>query len=280
MTEDREQFLREEQAKQDRLLALLAEAPLRDLAGLVHPSGVRGTQSQGQQDCIFVLPLIVWRFEDEPLRHTPLRLEQAVQHLHLAKRRKAMPPFHIVHVRARVALETEYGAPRGIMDRFIPPFGDTSDLAAAADAFREPYILLDPVLGELVLDRSLGWLCTKAQWNGVEITINLTGDYPANCAKQLEVAHALMNDQSGWEARARDKIVQEYLHLKNDGWLDEGQSPLSAEEFRRTPIVESINIDVDGKFEFWFTDGDLFWGHVLTVTGDLARGITHALLQG
>ena len=49
---------------------------------------------------------------------------------------------------------------------------------------------------------------------------------------------------------------------------------------RRTPVVESINIDADGTFEFWFTDGDLFWGHVLTVTGDLNRGITDALLQG
>jgi hypothetical protein len=44
--------------------------------------------------------------------------------------------------------------------------------------------------------------------------------------------------------------------------------------------LESITVHPDGRFEFWFDDGDLFWGHSIAVRGSLAEGPTEASVEG
>ena len=38
--------------------------------------------------------------------------------------------------------------------------------------------------------------------------------------------------------------------------------------------LESIAVYPDGKLEFWFDDGDLFFGHWMSVSGNLSDGPT------
>ena len=44
--------------------------------------------------------------------------------------------------------------------------------------------------------------------------------------------------------------------------------------------LESIQLLPQGGFEFWFNDGDLFWGHSIHVTGSLESGPESAQMEG
>ena len=43
---------------------------------------------------------------------------------------------------------------------------------------------------------------------------------------------------------------------------------------------ESIEVRADGAFEFWFADGEMFYGHSIHVTGNLAGGPCTAQMEG
>jgi hypothetical protein len=52
------------------------------------------------------------------------------------------------------------------------------------------------------------------------------------------------------------------------------------EEFKARMALESVTVEADGSFQFWYGDGDLFWGHSIQVSGNLAEGPTDASLAG
>jgi hypothetical protein len=70
------------------------------------------------------------------------------------------------------------------------------------------------------------------------------------------------------------------LPLKNDTWLQKGESPLTEADFLKRMRLQSIWFGEDGSFEFWHNDGDLFWGHSIEVRGNLKDGLTEADIPG
>jgi hypothetical protein len=70
------------------------------------------------------------------------------------------------------------------------------------------------------------------------------------------------------------------LEVKNGSWLNEGELPMSEAQFMRKMKLESITVEEDGSFDFWFEDGDIFWGHSIEVRGDQERGFFDAGFHG
>ena len=96
----------------------------------------------------------------------------------------------------------------------------------------------------------------------------------------MESAHELFKLQQTWDARVRDYAVSELLELKNDTWLGEGETEFTPATFKAQMKLESISVDPAGGFEFWFNDGDLFWGHTILVSGTLTDGPNDAGIHG
>lgn len=69
------------------------------------------------------------------------------------------------------------------------------------------------------------------------------------------------------------------MPLKNNYWLEEGERPLSKRAFLKRMTLLDI-VCRKRQFEFWFDDGDMFWGHAIYVTGSVGRGPMHANLFG
>lgn len=44
--------------------------------------------------------------------------------------------------------------------------------------------------------------------------------------------------------------------------------------------LETINVLEDEEFEFWFRDGDMFWGHSIRVSGSLSGRLDGAHIEG
>lgn len=45
-------------------------------------------------------------------------------------------------------------------------------------------------------------------------------------------------------------------------------------------MVDAVHVYSDGRFEFWYDAGDLFFGHWIRVRGTLEAGPTEAGLAG
>src|SRR5512133_2887828 len=87
-------------------------------------------------------------------------------------------------------------------------------------------------------------------------------------------------DLPGWLPQVEAYAVQELLDLKNDGWLQEGEPPLSASEFVARMSLCNIGVYPDGSYESWFDDGEMFWGHSILIGGKIGSGPTYADTPG
>ena len=95
-----------------------------------------------------------------------------------------------------------------------------------------------------------------------------------------------MEGQEEWDRRVRSLAADKLLSLANDWEADAaGSEEREAEEITREDFISRMELDAvqvyeDGAFDFWFNDGDLFWGHAIHVTGSLETGPEDAQMEG
>lgn len=133
--------------------------------------------------------------------------------------------------------------------------------------------------GNFTLDRRVNWFETKTRWMDTEIVLFLSGDL--NEVSELESqAVQLFERQTEWDLRFRNKITEDLLALKNECWIDENENPLTEQEFQEKISLESLIIHKNGDFEAWYNDGDTFWGHAISVDGNLDGQLNEAGIHG
>nr|WP_321453072.1 DUF2262 domain-containing protein [uncultured Carboxylicivirga sp.] len=144
---------------------------------------------------------------------------------------------------------------------------------------QEPVIYESSTLGKFRLDRRLDWYEGKTDWNGISTDIFLAGELE-NIEKIETNAISIIKDQAEWDSFIKGKICEELLVLKNENWLEEDEKPFTAEEFTSTIFLESITVNDSDVFQMCFNDGDIFWGHAITVETDLNKNIEHIGIAG
>lgn len=147
-------------------------------------------------------------------------------------------------------------------------------------------------LGTFTLERLADWFEIKTDWQGEEICLSFDREEENAMERSIATARILMADQKDWDRRVRECAVKDLLDLAND-WAaeemdpeelerldEEDEQPVSREQFLERLELESIQVEEDGGFEFWFRDGDMFYGHSIHVTGNLEDGPDWASIEG
>ncbi|WP_075340405.1 DUF2262 domain-containing protein [Tenacibaculum agarivorans] len=143
----------------------------------------------------------------------------------------------------------------------------------------KPTIFSSEYFGEFILDRRLNWFEKKTQWLGNEIDLFLSID--TSPISELESsAIKLFKDQEKWHKKLVNQITLDLLSLKNESWLEDDEKELQESEFKSRISIDSITIHPDDEFEFWFKDGDLFWGHSINIGGNLNGQLEEATING
>ena len=240
-------------------------------------NGFGGGKSRGETLWTASIGLTAWMEEDSPDIHrgefvlSTIGDEQLLEVL----RRRTRPDF-IIKFRGRVS---EDGKRLLLLD--LPEPGFDPDLEAILEEQKKPVTFWEEGLGTFTLNRQVDWFETEIQWLGAEIS--LVFDAEEDRAEVLRKAKALLANAVSWDKRVREYAADELLELAND-WAeqmeDEEPQEIAREQFMERMELESIEIRADGSFEFWFADGDLFYGHSIHVSGDMENGPDDAGMEG
>ena len=183
--------------------------------------------------------------------------------------RRTRPDF-IIKFRGRVS---EDGQRLLLLD--LPEPGFDPDLKAILEEQKKPVTFWEEGLGTFTLDRRVDWFETEVDWLGGQIS--LVFDAGEDRAEVLQKAKTLLSGAADWDERIRAYAADDLLASAND-WAEDGE--ITREQFIQRMELESIEIRADGSFEFWFADGDMFYGHSIHVSGDMENGPDDASMEG
>ena len=160
-------------------------------------------------------------------------------------------------------------------------------LEAILAEFQKPVILKPEGCQELLLDKSLGMFSGDGKWNGSECLVHLDVDEEeAETAEDaLSTWRRLLTDCAKWDAEARTYAAKELVDNAND-WLydsvEEGEEieEITEEAFAQRLELSEVCVSTEGNFEIFYDDDDMFWGHVVIVSGNIEEGIDDATMAG
>lgn len=169
---------------------------------------------------------------------------------------------------------------RAIFSDRLPVGSPPADLASISEQLRRPVVVETELFGIFTLDRSINWFKGTATWENQSVRVTIDAENDSLIDGSVMTAETLWADMADWNDRIEACILSELLQLKNEDWLGEEETELTSKAFLERLTLVSISIFGAGRFEFWFEDGDLFWGHDIRVYGSLAEGPRGASIEG
>lgn len=266
--------------RQKQLFEQLAASPVVDLLGVVFPNGVTGGRSRGEEFWTLRLAFDAWRIQGDGVDPRPLTIWRKVTDQELAQFRGLIRPYMIIRIRARVLSASSFGGPQALLETFVSREDSDAELNAHAVQLQKPVHYEDPVFGTFTLDRRIDWFSGSAAWKGGAVALHLSATAPGEVQAALTIAHRLWQTQDGWDQRIRDCAARILLPLKNESWLGEDDPEVTADQFKQRMQLESVTVHPDGSLEFSHSDGELFYGHSIQVTGSISKGPTDAEIAG
>jgi len=150
--------------------------------------------------------------------------------------------------------------------------------------FRKSVILRLDSGEELLLEKSLGLFSGEGHWNGEQCLVNMDVDEDgAVTAKNaLETWKQLIANSKEWDDKARKFAAEVLTDNANDWAQDENENAeeITKEDFAKRLVISEVCVSTDGNFEIFYDDDDMFWGHVVIVSGNIETGIEDADMAG
>ena len=241
--------------------------------------GFGGSRPQENGPWLAVLELTAWKEEDsdQPAYREKTQLVALADDKLMEYLRRRVRGDSVFQIMVRPSEDGK----QFLMTELPQPEIDP-EMKAILEEQKKPVSIWVPELGTFTLNRLVNWFEAEVEWLGqpARLDIDREEDWDA-CVEQ---AKALMADQKGWDEKVRAFAAQELLDQANDWAQDaaEGEEPeeITREQFMERLELDAVQISADGRFEFWFNDGDLFWGHAIHVTGSLDQGPEMAQMEG
>jgi hypothetical protein len=139
---------------------------------------------------------------------------------------------------------------------------------------------VDEELGTFTFDPGEERFSAAVTWMDDSVDLNLEASTSEAMLEALVAARMLWQDQATWSQRVGAFAVAKLCALKNSSWREGDDPEVSEADFLAAMSLVSITVAPDGSFDFWHSDGDLFWGHSIQVSGSLSEGPQIADIPG
>ncbi|MFN6460867.1 MAG: DUF2262 domain-containing protein [Nostoc sp. DedVER02] len=137
----------------------------------------------------------------------------------------------------------------------------------------------DEILGYLRYNSELDWYESQLFFYETQLSISLSIDDNDNVESALNRASSVIPELKDYAKRAKEYAVEQLLNLKNETWLDEGEA-LTSEKFKSRMTLEALVFCPEGKVEFYYNDGNLFFGHYILIKMDKYNYFVDASIHG
>lgn len=136
-------------------------------------------------------------------------------------------------------------------------------------------------MGEIVFDEMMEEYRTKIKINGWYIDLNFVTediDELKSMVKKYKLCFSKLED---FDKKAKTYASTTLLKLKNEHWLEDEDDakPITEEDFINSIYLTGITI-YDDSYELCYNDGNLFYGHIIIVSGDFEKGFDSASIAG
>lgn len=112
----------------------------------------------------------------------------------------------------------------------------------------------------------------------VKLVLELDGKGALEPARRR--AREVLADFDAYDRRAQEYAVQELLPVKNARWLDDNETPLTAEQFRQRMTLHTLIFFPGGDGFFYYDAGDMFGECPIELTVDAAGNFVFADIPG
>jgi len=158
---------------------------------------------------------------------------------------------------------------------------ENEQLFAVKEAYLKPVILEDEIAHALTLERAFSNFEGAITWMEHDCNLFLdTDEVGCESAKSaIKTFHCLMRNMKIWDDKMKTFAAQELTESAND-WQEEAKTQLTQEDFKKRMVIRELSICLEGKFEVYASDDDMFFGHVIIVSGNINAGIEDAYIAG
>lgn len=221
---------------------------------------------------------LTWQLTEEECRTKEKIFDLEREHIYRLKVRESLPCLN-----EYTGEQIGRGAYLMVVEVMERDAGD-SRLEEILKEYRKPVTMQAVGCSKLQLDKSLGMFDGDCQWNGEECMVHLDVDERgAETALDAEATLAkLLSESTAWDEKARAFAALKLVDTAND-WLtdeDENAPEITEEDFAARLSISELCVSTDGDFELFYDDDDMFWGHVIIVSGNIEDGLDDATIAG
>lgn len=149
-------------------------------------------------------------------------------------------------------------------------------------------VIIDTPYGKFELDRSMSWFEGEIEHDGLTFTAYLETDEDngdtADGAREAFIK--ALDDFENFDKSAKEFAAENLVDLANE-WLESNEEseegepePITEEKFIEAIEISEMTVSPDGSMSLFYSDGDMFWGHVIEITIDEDGTISDADIAG
>ena len=149
--------------------------------------------------------------------------------------------------------------------------------------YRKTVVLQDDVLGELTYDKQLKSFEGNIAWlrGKIHISLYVDKDNKSGITKAKKLLKTMVLEQEKWDADLRGFAAKELTKLACEWAESEEEATLITEDsFAKRISLSLIWVTSGASFSACFDDDELFFGHSITVSGSLKKGMVSAKIEG
>ncbi|HWZ03975.1 MAG TPA: DUF2262 domain-containing protein [Mucilaginibacter sp.] len=154
-------------------------------------------------------------------------------------------------------------------------------LLAILAEYKTPVVIADEKLGEYKLNKDYGTFEGELQWLDHEISVSLQVDIEneESWTETMGILRTLFEQQKQRDLEFRTYAGEQLTGLAND-WLENENELITKGDFIRRISLSGLTITYDGNFTAYYNDDDMFYGHIIDVSGNIKTGIDSAHIAG
>lgn len=135
-----------------------------------------------------------------------------------------------------------------------------------------------PNFGIFTLDKLSKIFETELEWDNSTILLSFSSEIEKD--EIIPNAKRMIENAVYWNQKFKDRIAEELLSLKNETWIEENESPITARELNERIKLISITFYSQDEFEANFSDDNIFYGHIINLSGNLNGTLGNPTLYG